>query len=192
MEFGDKLKLIRINRNLTGEGLSKLIGLNPTNIRRYEVNDRTPKLEQIDKIAAALNVSPNALLEDDSHLRMETVGDLFGLLITLIKLGVLEIDAQPDEKGVRPPLYCKFSFSPVFKTIFDVDDDTIEFQIKDLNQLMINWYTAYVFSKAYSKNEERLTPLMRDELEHWRKKEAEEALRLQCIDTPLSTLIEAE
>lgn len=66
MSFGEKLKMYRENKNLTQEELAHLIGVAKSTISGYEKNSREPDVIKIKKLAAALNVSADDLLEIES------------------------------------------------------------------------------------------------------------------------------
>ena len=61
LNIGDKIKSLRKEKGLSQEDLAKKCGLNRNSIYKYEKNETTPKLNQIKKIAAALNVEVNEL-----------------------------------------------------------------------------------------------------------------------------------
>lgn len=56
MIIGNKIKEIRKKQGLTQKELANLTGLSEISIRKYENNNRKPKIENIKKIANALNV----------------------------------------------------------------------------------------------------------------------------------------
>jgi len=57
-----------------------------------------PQPPQLEKIAAALGVSYNALNgSDTAGLRLETVGDLMGVLMVLCNSGILQISGERGE-----------------------------------------------------------------------------------------------
>lgn len=87
MNIGKKIKILRNNLNLTGKRLSEITGINHGLIRKYETTDCTPQYSHILTISKALNVRPYVLLENNYEFILETYGDLFGLLITLSKIG---------------------------------------------------------------------------------------------------------
>jgi transcriptional regulator with XRE-family HTH domain len=73
MKIGAKMRQIRQHRHLTQRELGEKIGLgrNGANrIAQYEMGDRTPKRDQLNKIARALNVPEETLsLEADETLQ---------------------------------------------------------------------------------------------------------------------------
>lgn len=63
--FGDRLKEIRVQRNLSQEEFASLLGTSKQVISRYETNQRTPKVTVANKYAEILHVSLNSLLGED-------------------------------------------------------------------------------------------------------------------------------
>lgn len=57
MNFGEKLKLLREEKNLTQNDLAKLLNVSKANISRYESGIRQPSIETIIRIAKFFNVS---------------------------------------------------------------------------------------------------------------------------------------
>ena len=62
IEFGQRLKSLRKQRNLTQKQLAELIGTQNSIISFYEVGDRIPSPEIIVKLARTLHVSSDYLL----------------------------------------------------------------------------------------------------------------------------------
>lgn len=63
MKLGDKIKSKRKERGLSQEELANKCGLNRNSIYKYEKNETIPKLDQIKKIAKALDVPVNDLTD---------------------------------------------------------------------------------------------------------------------------------
>lgn len=62
MSFGDNLKKIRADKNISQGNLAKLIDVHASHISRYERNLTSPTIEVAKKIANALEVSTDALV----------------------------------------------------------------------------------------------------------------------------------
>lgn len=60
--FGNRLTAARQRRDLTGAQLAELTALNPTTISHYEIGTRSPGVNNLRKIAAALDVTADYLL----------------------------------------------------------------------------------------------------------------------------------
>ena len=61
MNIGNRIRKIRIFRNMTQQQLGELIDLDNSRIRKYESNYRVPKIDIINKLASALDVNPLAI-----------------------------------------------------------------------------------------------------------------------------------
>ena len=71
MNIGDTMRNIRKQKGMTLQQLADILGCSQQNISQYESGKRTPKLKTVQKIADALNVNVNDLLEsplDDSPI----------------------------------------------------------------------------------------------------------------------------
>lgn len=64
MNFGENIKKIRKERGLTQKQLGEKLGISQAAIGQFESNKANPKMETIQKIANALNVSLNDLIPD--------------------------------------------------------------------------------------------------------------------------------
>lgn len=64
--FGEHLKELRSEKNISQSELANLIGMHSTHISRYERDLTQPTLEVIKKIAEALSVSTDALIYGSS------------------------------------------------------------------------------------------------------------------------------
>lgn len=64
--FGDKLKALRIERNLTQDELAKFLGTSKQVISRYENNLRSPKIDIVSDYADKLGVSLEYLADNQA------------------------------------------------------------------------------------------------------------------------------
>lgn len=96
METGKKIKLIRTMRGLTQKQLGELSGIHEVAIRKYELGKNLPKEEQLKKIADALNVNANSLLE----FNIEADGDVLPLLFAIDDKFSMEIKDSEDGIGL--------------------------------------------------------------------------------------------
>ena len=79
MTTGQKIKKLRQSRNLSQKELGIMSGLSEPAIRNYELGNRTPSAQQLEKIASALNVSVYAISDPEIY-------DYVGVLHTLFEL----------------------------------------------------------------------------------------------------------
>lgn len=70
------IKRYRKARKLTMEQLSKKSGINLSTLKKYETDNRNPKLEQLSKIAEALEVSVFEFLD----IEVKSVNDIISLV----------------------------------------------------------------------------------------------------------------
>ena len=96
METGKKIKLIRTMHGLTQKQLGELSGIHEVAIRKYELGKNLPKEEQLKKIADALNVNVNSLLE----FNIEADGDVLPLLFAIDDKFSMEIKDSADGIGL--------------------------------------------------------------------------------------------
>ncbi len=120
MTFGEKLKYLRKQKGVTQTELAELTGIHQVSIAKYEKDKMVPQPEQLEKITQALNVSRNIFV-DDSSFKLETKGNLMGLLIALCKSGVLIAKGKRDRNSMLIPRTVVFEFSPLISKFFTED-----------------------------------------------------------------------
>ena len=62
--FGERLRQIRKEQNLSQDALAQLLGTSKQMLSRYELNQRSPRIEQVHKYAEKLHVPVDYLLGD--------------------------------------------------------------------------------------------------------------------------------
>lgn len=62
MSIGKNIRHFRKEKHMTQKELGNACGINEVQIRRYELENATPRMESVEKIAKALQVSPSKLL----------------------------------------------------------------------------------------------------------------------------------
>ncbi len=120
MTFGEKLKYLRKQKGVTQTKLAELTGIHQVSIAKYEKDKMVPQPEQLEKITEALNVSRNIFV-DDGSFKLETRGDLMGLLIALCKSGVLIISGKRDRNSLLIPRTVVFEFNSIISKFFTAD-----------------------------------------------------------------------
>lgn len=75
-ELANRIKEYRKLRNMTAQDLSEKSGINLSTIKKYETDGRNPKIEQLQKIADALEVSVFEFLD----IEIKSVSDILSLL----------------------------------------------------------------------------------------------------------------
>ena len=77
MISGKKLKQIRLFRKLTQKELAIMSGLTDAAIRNYELGNRSPNIEQLRKIADALECDISALINHEPNSILEIMHIIF-------------------------------------------------------------------------------------------------------------------
>lgn len=85
MDFGSKLKELRIQNGLTQKQLADQLGVTKSVVSFYERQERTPSPEVLRKMAAIFRVSSDFLLDIDRTKRLD-VSDLDDDDIQLVSL----------------------------------------------------------------------------------------------------------
>lgn len=74
VEFGERLRKLRKERNLTQQQLAELIGVKNGVISFYELGDRTPSPAVLRKLALALHVTADYLLGIERSAVVDVTG----------------------------------------------------------------------------------------------------------------------
>ena len=121
MTIGEKIKYYRIRLEMTQGHLAELSDIHPVSIRKYETNKMQPQPSQIERIAAALGVSNNALIGiDNTGLRLKTVGDLMGVLMILLNANFLQITGERGEDSLLEYDTVKIQFNPILMPFIEI------------------------------------------------------------------------
>lgn len=120
MTIGEKIKYLRKQKDVTQTELAQLTGIHQVSIAKYEKDKMIPQPEQLEKIVEALNIS-RMIFFDDSSFKLETQGDLMGLLIVLCKSKVLVVNGKRERNSALIPSTVTFDFNPVISKFFAAD-----------------------------------------------------------------------
>lgn len=74
MDFGNRLKELRLQAGLTQKQLADLIGVTKSVISFYERQERTPSPDVLKKLASVFHVSTDFLLDIDKVKRLDISG----------------------------------------------------------------------------------------------------------------------
>ncbi len=97
MTTAQKLKGARAFRNMTQQALSDATGISVRLIQKYESGVRSPKVENLEKLASALHISPKALAEAS----LNTCEDVLFMLFELEKgYGKISIELMDGKASV--------------------------------------------------------------------------------------------
>ena len=90
---GYRIRFYRMRAGITQKELADQCGLNESTVRNYELGNRTPKKDILDKIADVLNVDPHALYDPSFTLLIGGIHILFHMS-TLYNIQPQIIDGQ--------------------------------------------------------------------------------------------------
>lgn len=117
MTIGIKIKEIRKEQGITQKQLANLTGLSEISIRKYENGDRNPKIENVKKIAKALNVDVFTIVnfkefggDNWNDINVDKLSEITGKLYS---------DSNSEEKESQ--IFARINFS-----IFEVLDFVIK------------------------------------------------------------------
>ncbi|MBP7056478.1 MAG: response regulator [Candidatus Omnitrophica bacterium] len=110
MNFGENLKKIRQEKNLSQQELAKKLNVAQSTIGMWESGQRTPKLGEINRLASVLNITINRLLSQPRDRKLEITknaiyidGEKISELDANDVEGVIDyIAAMKKKKGVLP------------------------------------------------------------------------------------------
>ena len=159
---GERIKYFRKKRKMTQEQLAELTGIHPVSIRKYETNKMQPQIEQIERIASNLQVNTNAIIGyNGAPTRVDTVGDLMGLLMTLYRARVLMISGKSNGDIRLKPETARLTINPALADFFKVISpnilslNSLVLTLNDISLLedFLNWAVCYL---CYERNKEAI------------------------------------
>ena len=205
MTTGERIRFFRKQRKLTQVQLAEMTGIHPVSIRKYEINLMQPQLEQIQRIADALNININALVGYDSMpMKISTVGDLLGFLMICHRAQLITITGErdPDSGGLRPDTV-SLVLNPVLANLISIsvgqnkisreaDINQLHILMKDpgILSLLISWERSLII-REHDIEKQKVDPrilgptlekIITDQLQRLDELE----LILQSINTPLT------
>lgn len=92
MTVAEKIKYLRKQIGITQDHLGKKSNIHPVSIRKYETNKMKPLPDQIEKLAKALDVSPFALNETYNSFKIQTLGDLYSIIVFLYNTKLIKFN----------------------------------------------------------------------------------------------------
>lgn len=121
MTLGEKIRYYREQLGITQGKLAELTGIHPVSIRKYETNKMQPQPPQIERIATALGVSYNALNGiGNAGMRLETVGDLMGVLMVLCNSGIIQISGERGEDKILKDDTVSIHLNPILSSYLEI------------------------------------------------------------------------
>lgn len=155
MTIGEKIKYVRKLYHMSSAELAERTGLHPVSIRKYESNKMAPQPAQIEKLAAAFQLSP-AIFSGltDMKFDYQYSGDCLGMLIMLYTSNTLIIQGERDKKNILKKETVRFTVSPLLRRFlqFSEKDNILPFEdanilIKDESTLDRFIFWEYMFNR---------------------------------------------
>ena len=130
MDFGENLKKIRNEKNLSQQEFARKLNVAQSTIAMWEARQRTPKLGELNRLARILNITINRLLGQPKDRKLEIVkneiyidGEKISDLDATDVEGIIDyIDAVKKKKGALPQTPPPKMNSQA-KKILIIDDD---------------------------------------------------------------------
>ncbi len=164
MNVGEKIKYYRELRGLNQKQLSDLSGIPLGTLKKYEINNRNPKEDPLQRIAAALHISITAF--DDIHF--ETIGDIAAYLFAISKLGEVQFHGKKKDDGK-----------------FDIDDLSISFKSPVLKYFMKEWADSKSIIDHLRDEAQKSPDATAKEYLLHRADEIEQELELRMVDSQM-------
>ena len=155
MTIGERIRYYRKSADMTQRELAAASGIHYVSICNYESGKMTPRDDQLRKIATALGISYSILNDLESETKsFRTLGNLFELLLSLHKSGVMTLSGDRDENGVIIRNTVRFTTSdtlfayfrllyPDVKGSLDLSKITLQLQNDFVLSKMIEWESLY-------------------------------------------------
>ncbi len=131
--FGERLKQLRKSKGLNQSQLAEILGVHEITVRRWELEQREPRLEDIKALAKALGISEAELLNDthDNNswtINIRCVAEFKDEVINLKK------NVSPVTDIAAGPAGCTFTITAPWEKLKSVDG------LKELCDLIIGSY----------------------------------------------------
>lgn len=101
MTVGKRISKLRKNLNITQSDLAEILNVHIASIKKYEADKMMPKKEHLEKIASVLNVSPYVISKNDYELKLETIGDLYSIIIFLYNSNLIKFNKTNDNINIE-------------------------------------------------------------------------------------------
>ena len=145
---GKKIRAFREFRGYSQIQLAELSGINAGTIRKYELEIRNPKPDQLEKIATALGLNVSVFLD----FNIETVGDVLSILFAIDDSVNLSLSETSDQNIAmtfdNPTMQDFFKKWCQFKNVYEKekaeilaieDEDKRQEELDKLNATQEEW-----------------------------------------------------
>ncbi|MFI3254389.1 MAG: helix-turn-helix transcriptional regulator [Eubacteriales bacterium] len=100
MRAGERILFYRKGVGLTQKKLAELSGVSEISIRKYELGSRNPKPEQLKKLAKAMGLGENELLDIEiADINLQTLGDFAAIIYQFAEKMESFLGCEYDENG---------------------------------------------------------------------------------------------
>lgn len=194
MTIGEKIKTYRKYRGITQAELAEISGVHPVTIRKYETDKMEPQPQQIEKVANALNISYSALADTNTISRMETVGDLMGLILILCKSNILKFVGEKDMFGNFIHKKTCLQINDIIANHFvfnynndelDISDIILKVDSEDEFENLVTWANLYLTQQKEMNSQNLNSQILKDRQQMIETLE----IKLQISTDKLNTLI---
>lgn len=124
--FGDRLKELRISKNLSQEELSKVFDVRKSSISNWETGKATPTFDMLTKIAQYFGVTADYLL----GLNQNDINRIDKLNIALREAGMIDSNENLNEEEIKLALDQARQYKQMWKRINDLPNKYPEGSIK--------------------------------------------------------------
>ena len=173
MTLGEKIRYFRTKKGITQGQLAEASDIHPVSIRKYETNKMQPQPPQVEKIAAALNISYSALNGiSNNGLRLETLGDFMGFLMVMYDTGIIQIKGIRNKDGSLEKDTIQLKFSSILANFLELEAsdkihslENISVKIKDSDIFMdfLNWEkVSYNYTMSTLSAQESDLPMLEE------------------------------
>lgn len=131
LNFGEKLKDIRLEKKLTQSELADMVGCSAIAISRYENDKREPNMEVLKKIADALNIDIGYFFQD--------VYKTYEDWLTYLHKSIFNNDTEPDHYYIDPEvseIAQQIKENPGKRALFDATRDVSKEDIDKVLQII--------------------------------------------------------
>lgn len=161
MTVGEKIKYYRESREMSVTKLAERAGLAVDNIRKYESGARNPKLEALNKIAIALGININTLLD----AQLKTAADCAPYLIRIGDAGKVKFVGEKVDGRYTKDVAIQFENESLQNFIRDWANyvDSIEDLRKKASDTLDDETKKYMLERAEYK-EKNMEPCLMDKI----------------------------
>lgn len=176
--IGNKIKQFRKEKGLTQKELAAKLGVAEITIRKYESGDREPKLDQLEKIASALDIEfldlmdirqqnlfylneaqiyLNKVLSSENHPATPLVGVLLSIITHISQVAPVN-STELEKEDIEYLASIRGVFSQLHDSLLLVGDTLEDYKVlmKSIERFIFENYKEYFF-KHYQSTQDTTT-----------------------------------